>query len=135
MKNNSDAGRRPADYCDRLGEGDGIDPREESNRGGRRRGPDRKTLQLCAAVGRTLHQLLSGECGDDLLAGCRVLSVVPAPNAGRLLVTVVSDGPPDVVASRLAAASGFLRSQVAASIHRKKTPELTFAVSPEAADG
>jgi hypothetical protein len=57
----------------------------------------------------------------------------PAPNASRLLVTVqpMDEGtdPIDIL-QRLGFVTGQLRSDVAASIHRKKVPELLFHCEP-----
>ncbi len=96
---------------------------------------DRKTLQLCRQVADTLNYVLSGDCDDELLQNLQVMSVVPAPNAGQLLVTVC----PAValgtmfdraeVRQRLIAIVGHLRSEVAASITRRKAPKLLFQVS------
>ena len=127
MNTSSNRGRQPrsasadelAKLCGEPGPGDGVDPRDEL-RPVRRRGQDRKTLQLCAAVARVLVQSIDGH----------VVSVDPAPNAGRLLVTVETDDDPAAVRTSLDAARGRLRSEVAAAIHRKKAPELTFAVRP-----
>src|SRR4051812_7213335 len=47
----------------------------------------RKTLQLCRQIEHQLSYAL-GCCADPLLGELTVLTVVPAPNAGRLLVTV-----------------------------------------------
>jgi len=109
---------------------DGLDPRFD-HAGGRRAGK-RKTLQLCREAERTLSAVLSGECDDDVLRELIVLSVVPAPNAGRLLVTVALPASAGVsaeeVLQRLLRASGHLRSELAASVSRRKTPELAFRV-------
>ncbi len=100
-----------------------------------RGGENRKALQLCSQVADTLNYVFSGECDDELLRNLHVLSVVPAPNASQLLVTVAPVVPlqPEHNAAeinkRLAAAAGRLRSEVAAAITRKKTPRLLFLVS------
>src|SRR5215472_4443321 len=98
--------------------GDGLDPRFD--RGGGRPAGKRKTLQLCREAERTLSAVLSGECDDDVLRELIVLSVVPAPNAGRLLVTVAlpaSAGvPAEEVLQCLLRASGHLRGELAASV-------------------
>ena len=90
--------------------------------------PDEKTLRLCRQAERALAMTLSGECGDEVLSALPVVSVTPAPNASRLLVTVaLPDGasPTDVL-HRLERARGFLRSGMASVIHRKRVPDLVF---------
>ncbi|MCI0464458.1 MAG: hypothetical protein L0Z62_46590 [Gemmataceae bacterium] len=115
--------------CDALGPGDGVDPRYEKH-GRSSRASNRKALQLCAQVSQTLQSVLAGEVGDDVLRDLVVDSVVPAPNSGRLLVTLSRPDPGTAsvegVLARLHRAHGLLRSQVAAAITRRKTPELTF---------
>lgn len=97
------------------------------------RGAGRKTLQLCSQVADTLNHVLGGQ-HDDLLRDLQVMSVVPAPDASQLLVTVypVSQSEAafdtDEVQRRLSTAAGHLRGEVAASITRKKTPKLMFQV-------
>lgn len=98
--------------------------------------PDRKTLQLCSQVQRTLDQVLSGELDDDRLRDVYVVQVTPAPDAHCLLVTVAplgfaKDFRPEEVMARLAANSGRMRSELARAINRKKTPELMFRVAVE----
>ncbi len=115
--------------CDAVGPEDGVDPRYEF-RGGSKVS-NRKALQLCGQVAEVLHSLFAGECGDDVLRDLLVESVVPAPNTSRLLVTVrqctsATATAPEEVLARLAVAQGLLRSEVAAAIHRRKAPELTF---------
>ena len=81
---------------------------------------------------RTLSAVLAGECDDDLLRDLVVLSVVPAPNAGRLLVTIALPASAGVSVEealrRCCGASGHLRGEVAAAVSRRKTPELAFRV-------
>ena len=118
--------------CAERGEDDGLDPRLQ------RQAPpqkvaNRKALQLCGQVTRTLAGVLSGECNDDVLRDLLVESVVPAPNSSRLLVTVSSSGlgpVPDAgqVLRHLERVRGKLRGEVAAAIHRRKAPDLTFHV-------
>jgi ribosome-binding factor A len=94
---------------------------------------NRKTLQLCHQVAETLNYVLSGECHDDILQSLQVIGVEPAPNASQLLVTVspllAEDkvDPADVLA-RLNSAAGWLRSEVAGAIRRKRAPQLAFRV-------
>lgn len=95
--------------------------------------PDRKTLQLCSQVQRTLDLVLSGDLDDDRLRDLYVAQVTPAPDATRLLVTVAplgfaKDFRPDLVMTRLAECSGKMRSELARAVNRKKTPDLMFRV-------
>lgn len=92
------------------------------------RRPDRKTLQLCRQVQRTLGYVL-GSCNDNVVSELFVESVEPAPNASHLLVTVVPAGElldATTVLGHLHHASGYLRSEIATSINRRKAPELSF---------
>jgi ribosome-binding factor A len=114
-----------------FGPEDGTDPRDWTKDWNARR-PGRKALQLCRQVAESLHAALAG-CGDDVLNGLQVTAVAPAPNAGRLLVTVAaapSAAQPDaaIVTEHLRRVARLLRSEVAAAINRRKTPELVFAV-------
>jgi ribosome-binding factor A len=116
---------------------DGADPRRFSRRA-KRPHPDhdarpvhRKTLQLCSQVADTLSQVLSGECGDQVLQGLQLVAVRPAPNAAQLLVLVTSSPTepaldPAAVLKQLSAASGRLRMEVAGAIVRKRAPKLVF---------
>ena len=100
--------------------------RENHNR--RRASGERKTLQLCRQVERALMHVLP-DSDDDTLRDLMIVGVEPAPNAGRLLVTTTPlcemIDPLDAT-SRLQAARGWLRCEIAASIHRRKVPDLLF---------
>lgn len=104
------------------------------------RRPDRKTLQLCSQVADALNYILSGELDDDVLRNYYVERVEPAPSASRLLVSVSpldrdDKTPTERVLKRLHEAAPTLRREVAASINRRKTPELAFmVVRPDAPD-
>lgn len=121
------------EFCQQLGEEDGIDPRLTDRRSSssRRRSEDRKTHQLCQQVAQVLESMLTGEVRDADLEGLSVVSVVPAPHAGRMLVTVQSwaDDAANrwlIIHEKLRRATPWLRSELAASISRKRTPELEF---------
>jgi ribosome-binding factor A len=95
----------------------------------------RKTLQLCSQVAEALSYSLS-DSNDDVLRELAVIAVQPWPDESRLLAIVgpALSGPVDaaLVMGRLAQARGRLRAEVAAAIHRKKAPELTFSVTASA---
>ena len=92
---------------------------------------DPKSLQLCEQARRALEFAFACECRDAVLSDLAVIGVMPDPSVRRLRVWL--RGPVDMdeethhrVVQRLAAARGFLRAQVAAAIHRRRTPELAF---------
>jgi ribosome-binding factor A len=95
---------------------------------------ERKAAQLCKQVQQALEYLI-GDVVCELDASVTVQEVRPAPFTSHLLVFLqVSDCPtPDVlndverVVNRCA---GFLRSEVAQRIHRKKAPTLSFCLVP-----
>jgi ribosome-binding factor A len=115
--------------CDEIGPDDGIDPREWA-KAEFRRPPSRKALQLCRQVAEAL-QTAFDNCRDEVLSGLVVTTVTPAPYAGRLRVSVAAAPSADVrdtaiVQEHLIGAAGRLRAEVAAVVHRRKTPELVF---------
>jgi ribosome-binding factor A len=135
--------RRRTSHRRRAARGDGlpfVDPvfveelsgRSERADALRRRKPDHKTMQLCRQAERAIAFALAGECDDHVLRELYVESVMPAPDASRLLVCVVvtrsaGDGMTmEVVLQRLERAAGLLRAAVAQAVTRKRAPELTF---------
>jgi ribosome-binding factor A len=120
-------------YCAEAGEDDGRNPRDDRKDGGDGRKESRKCRQLCRQVGEALDWVLSGDIPDDLLRSLRVAAVEPAPYSSRLLVTVVTDLPPEeadpqLILQRLQQHAGRLRCEVAASISRRKVPILAFQI-------
>ncbi len=117
--------------CARIHPDDGVDPREDKRRDvDRIKKPDRKLQQLCKQVENALQLVLPNV---QLLGDVRVLSVMPAPNAGRLRVLVVVSDTSDhrQVAARLERCSGYLRSEMAQVVSRRRVPELVFSIVVE----
>ena len=107
-----------------------------------------KVAQLCQQISEALS--LAFACSADAtLRDLSVVSVGPAPDASRLLVTVngsddtgqapsaglsederdyVRERQHDQILDKLQTARGYLRSEVAGAIHRKRTPDLSFRV-------
>lgn len=102
------------------------------DRGGR---SVQKTLQLCAQVKDALAFAL-GETSDPLLLDLRVEFVEAIGGDRHLLVGFVDPCRHGLVAAldALDRARGFLRSAVAAEIHRGKAPQLSFTIVPEGGD-
>jgi len=118
--------------CDDTREGDGVDPRYEVH--GPRRATNRKAKQLCSQVATAINLALS-ESRNDSLRDLYVESVVPAPDSTQLLVTLVryyhnhsrvTDGE---ILEAIHGASGWLRSEVANAICRKRVPQLKFVIN------
>ena len=127
----------PADWrtsADELGSEDGSDPRafhdKPWNNPPR---ASRKVSQLCGQVMEALHGILSG-MADERLQNLAVVKVEPAPNTGRLRVTVAGFTLADATdpttrtnaSIALEKAGTLLRMEVARAIHRKYAPELVF---------
>lgn len=88
---------------------------------------------MCKQAQRALCYALGGDCRDPLLQDLEVISVDPAPNAFHLIVTVMPGVMHEKVTTqevliRLGRVAGFLRSEVAAAIRRRRAPELSFRV-------
>ena len=115
------------DLAAELSSEDGIDPKDfHAKLWDAPKQATRKGQQLCGQVKDALHTALSG-CADEVLQGLCVVSVKPAPHTGRLLVVLAAEDRPAALEA-LARAAGFLRSQVAAAISRRYTPELVFEI-------
>lgn len=120
-------------HCDHLGEEDGLDPRQFAKTKRPMNQQNRKALQLCRQVAETLNLVLTGEFDDALLYNLQVVSVTPAPDASQLSVALRADLEnhdvhPQQILDRLERVAGKLRSEVAASITRKRTPRLLFYI-------
>lgn len=84
-----------------------------------------KDAQLCAEVRETLSLAL-----DERFEAFTVIDVAPAPDASRLSVTIEVDGDVEEAKAILERSLGWLRSEIAAAINRKKVPALYFDVRP-----
>jgi ribosome-binding factor A len=126
--------RQDLSSCDEIGPDDGADPRTFFRERTYKR-TNRKALQLCGQIARTLSSVLTYESSDDLLRCRWVESVEPSPDSTRVLVTVSvgipSEGAdPNEVLAHLYRSAGKMRTEIAAAIHRKRVPELVFRVIP-----
>jgi len=85
-------------------------------------GPGRKARQLCGQIRELLALALAG-AADDRLHDVQLAAVLPAPNAGRLLIVVRAYADAWLA---LLDARAWLRAEVAAGITRRHVPEFTF---------
>jgi ribosome-binding factor A len=93
--------------------------------------PDRRARQLCRQVREHL-ELALGELDDPELDGIALLAVEQEPGGRTLRADVLVPAGRDLarVHARLDGVRGWLRSEIAAAIHRKRTPELGFSLIP-----
>ncbi|MCO6437450.1 MAG: hypothetical protein J5J06_10215 [Phycisphaerae bacterium] len=115
-------------YSAELHPDDGIDPREDKKHTvDRTKKDDRKLQQLCKQVASVLRLVLPSL---DVLTDVAVVSVVPAPNAGRLRVIVAAPDTADRqhIAMRIEHCSGYLRWEVGQAVARRRVPELVFSI-------
>jgi ribosome-binding factor A len=99
----------------------------DHDQGGRRR---RKDLQLCRQVLDALTYALA-ELDDPIIDELVLTSVVPAPSAARMQVTLspAREGiDRDEALARLHDITPELREEVAAEISRRRVPELIFRI-------
>ena len=114
--------------CAQVHPDDGVDPKHQRRRSANRIGvSSRKLRQLCRQVAHALQLAL-----PEVLSDCdgTLMSVDPAPNAGRLrvVIAVSATSDPQVLLERLKRQSGHLRAEVAQAVSRRRVPELTFSV-------
>jgi ribosome-binding factor A len=135
MKRNSRRNDSLSRYRANVDADDGLDPRDFFQKEGRSRGVSRKAQQLRAQVAETLQQVF-GESSDAVLQSLRVVEVRAAADASQLLVltapAVGAQITADDAVSALARAGGWLRSEVARAITRKRAPQLVFRMAPPA---
>jgi len=95
-----------------------------------------KDLQVCRQVFDALAYALA-ELDDPMIEELSLASVTPAPNAARVLVTLVPTRgglDPAAALERLRGAMPDLREEVAAELTRKRVPELVFRIDRLADD-
>lgn len=91
-----------------------------------------KDLQVAKQVFEALSIALA-DLDDPVLDDLALAAVDPAPDASRLLVTLIATRPDaDLEAARAAIdeVAGDLRADVAAELQRRRAPELSFRVVP-----
>jgi ribosome-binding factor A len=113
--------------CAEWREGDGLAPHFEQRDQVKRQA--RKDQQLSKQALRALSLFLEGECKHPDLLGVEVLAVQYEPAKQRLCVNVGStnvDADGEAILAALKHSQAVLRSVVAASLHRKKVPALSF---------
>jgi len=128
MKRKKPSRRVLESLCLEPGAEDGADPREYFRT--RPNPVDRKAVQLAGQVRRTLELVMAGESREPVLLDLQVLSVEPAPDSTRFRIVVTGDVEETGALEALGRAASWLRTEVAASINRRKAPLLTFRFLP-----
>lgn len=128
-KNRSASWRK---LCHELREDDGIDPKDLK----KHPRADRPSRQgaLCKQIERSLQLALAG-CADEAIRELVVLGAEPTAGANRVVVRVAlaSDVPgvdEPTLRARLDRLRGYLRSQIARDLTRKRVPDLGFDIAP-----
>ena len=116
--------------CGEIREDDGIDPREYFRH---KSDPDkynRKALQLCQQVLQTL-QLVLTDCEDPLVLSMDLITVAPNPDSSCMRVHVACGDPCSMgeAYEALQRQASRLRFEISKSIHRKRVPNLVFAIT------
>ena len=112
---------------------DELEPERFFGEAERSRKGIRKLLQLCKQVERSAALTLTSVCESDALLGAAVAAVEPAPDSGRLMVTVVlayGKGLEDATEAKaaLTRSTTDFREDVSRSIYRKRVPQIVFDV-------
>jgi ribosome-binding factor A len=98
----------------------------------RRGGTNSKLVQLCHQVEEALSCAFLGSA-NPILRDLYVIGVEPLRGASLLRVLVTIDGQDydnKQIEQALSRAQGYLRSEVAYEVHRKRVPGLEFVVVP-----
>ena len=124
--------RRLQEYCGQIHKDDCVDPREYFKPDRQVDKANKKARQLCRQAAHTLEFVLA-DCDDESMESLFIVSVKPAPDSSRLLVTIGADVPADqldqnLVRLRLQDQTPRLRAELARSISRKRVPNLIFDV-------
>jgi len=116
--------------CGEINEEDGLHPREWSHTKRSDVVQQRKTIQLCRQVARTLEMVL-GDCNDPIMQSIQLLDVTPNPDSScmRIHVAVDSDVRLEEANAALYGQTARLQFEIARSINRKRVPNLVFSVS------
>jgi ribosome-binding factor A len=116
---------RMRELCAELGPDDGVDPRT-LKKSTRTHNPKR----LAGPVARAVREALAAS-NDPLLLCLWVAEAVPDPDTTRFRIVLHLMDPdvdPDAVTERLRVARGWVRSEVAHCLQRRKAPDLRFTV-------
>jgi ribosome-binding factor A len=91
---------------------------------------EHKDRQVCRQVFDALSYALA-ELGDPVIARLALMSVDPAPDASRVLVTLAPTEGVDIDDAylRVRAVAAELRAEVAVEVNRRRVPELTFRIA------
>ncbi len=120
--------------ADEIGEGDGLDPRYERHGGAKSGKPDYSSDRL----GNRIREAIGLDTSLPAISGLDSFNVADVAYIGhgncyRVIVYCTDPGQsydPEEVRRRLVLRKGFLRSDIARAITRKKVPDLVFEVLP-----
>ncbi|MGV7220865.1 MAG: hypothetical protein ACQ9MH_05015 [Nitrospinales bacterium] len=116
--------------CEEINPDDGVDPRKYFSKVSKSYS-NRKAFQLCKEIKLTLNLTFAGELVDPYLQNLSVHDMKPIPNSADLLVILIWIGDWDYfdeteILSAVKKVYGYLRSEVARSINRKRVPAFSI---------
>lgn len=122
------------ELCGSIHEDDGLDAKDfHQTRSNKKKSDDHRQLMLCEQVARTLAQVLA-ESVEESICGLKVERVLPGKQSAGLRVVLrrlleFDEQECIELLELLKEQEGWLRSEVAAAITRKRVPRLTFEFS------
>ncbi|MBK9384297.1 MAG: ribosome-binding factor A [Planctomycetes bacterium] len=98
---------------------------------------ERKSIQLAAQIEECVRELLERETRDESLQELCVLGAHVLPGASHVAVVLrfPRRGELALWREKLERARGWLRTEIARAIHRKRTPELVFELLESSEEG
>ncbi len=123
---------RMLEFCGSLSDEDGLNPRDDQSIHINRKQDTSvyRQRRLCRQITETLMLAIS-DAPDPLVANAKVLLVRPrkANKSVTVRVAVTDDVDQRLLQERLKGCEGWLRSEIAAAISRKRVPRLIFEIT------
>ena len=116
--------------CGEVCPGDGVNPRYDSTRSGRKTSRH-KMSQVCKKASKVLVSIFQGETIEPILSSLQIVSV-ELDGEGQYLSVTIGHTNKDIeydefdIQLALSRAKGYLRTELAQSINRKRVPMLKF---------
>ena len=130
MKSSNEWFKTASLLCGEIRSGDGVNPRYDSRGSGRKSG-GYKLNQMCKEARKVLSSIFQGETVEPILSWLQIANV-EIEGEGQFLTVTITNCEKDLdlceeeVKLALARAKGYLRTEIAQTINRKRIPMLKF---------